>query len=353
MNSFFAKITLTILTINLCVVCCLKCGTPHQLTNKIHPIITQISKHLANSTQKSFIHTLKMKKPKTKPPPLEEQTIEDSPERLIQESSLESPTIAFLSKHLANSTQKSFIHILKMKKPKTKLLLLEKQQLPEQKLSELSVKETKSRQESQTYQSPFNHIPDTGKEEVACSEFFKLNDINKCCNGRNDSCYMVYYDTKCYCDMFCIEKQKTHNDCCPDAPQVCLNDLKDHSTNEYLEGDDLFLNDKEKRRDNEMSTTTHPYPSHSYSTEKMKMNDMNDTPFIQYKHGDESNKLNVGRCDEFLKLNSLASCCSNRNDECYMYHYDTKCYCDEFCNRRPNSSDCCEDGFQTCTFKSS
>ncbi len=55
MNSFFAKITLTILTINLCVVCCLKCGTPHQLTNKIHPIITQISKHLANSTQKSFI----------------------------------------------------------------------------------------------------------------------------------------------------------------------------------------------------------------------------------------------------------------------------------------------------------
>ena len=58
-----------------------------------------------------------------------------------------------------------------------------------------------------------------------------------------------------------------------------------------------------------------------------------------------------GTCAEFKKLNNLtSSCCPDgRDDECYMTHYDTRCYCDTFCNRVNDNSDCCPDASQVCT----
>ncbi len=63
-------------------------------------------------------------------------------------------------------------------------------------------------------------------------------------------------------------------------------------------------------------------------------------------HGDQTNPNQNGTCREFLRLNSLNACCANRRDECYMYHFDTRCYCDNFCERP--QSDCCHDAMSTC-----
>ena len=68
--------------------------------------------------------------------------------------------------------------------------------------------------------------------------------------------------------------------------------------------------------------------------------------FVGYLHGDKDNELYGGSCAEFLKLNDLSQCCAEKEDECYLIHYDTRCYCDAFCNR-PNS-DCCPDALTVC-----
>lgn len=65
------------------------------------------------------------------------------------------------------------------------------------------------------------------------------------------------------------------------------------------------------------------------------------------KHGtEEGNGRFGGTCKEFLELNSLQQCCNNREDDCYMIHYDTRCYCDLFCDRP--RSDCCPDAGRVC-----
>lgn len=40
-------------------------------------------------------------------------------------------------------------------------------------------------------------------------------------------------------------------------------------------------------------------------------------------------------------------CCDNRQDECTAPILDTKCYCDEFCDRGENN-DCCPDFWTVC-----
>jgi hypothetical protein len=69
-----------------------------------------------------------------------------------------------------------------------------------------------------------------------------------------------------------------------------------------------------------------------------------------FKHGTKSNELNGGTCKEFLELNSMQKCCTSRDDDCFMIHYDTRCYCDMFCDRSkfPDNSDCCPDSAETC-----
>ncbi len=51
----------------------------------------------------------------------------------------------------------------------------------------------------------------------------------------------------------------------------------------------------------------------------------------------DSTSLN-GRCTDFLSLNNLFQLCQGRNDQCYMNHFTTRCYCDTFC-----TFDCCQD----------
>lgn len=41
----------------------------------------------------------------------------------------------------------------------------------------------------------------------------------QCCPGRNDECTVPFFDTLCYCDIFC---NRTLSDCCPDFLAVCF-----------------------------------------------------------------------------------------------------------------------------------
>ena len=70
-----------------------------------------------------------------------------------------------------------------------------------------------------------------------------------------------------------------------------------------------------------------------------------------FKHGTQRHEIDGGSCLDFLKLNGLDKCCSERDDDCYMVHYDTRCYCDIFCDRNQiqDHSDCCPDAFETCS----
>lgn len=69
-----------------------------------------------------------------------------------------------------------------------------------------------------------------------------------------------------------------------------------------------------------------------------------------FKHGSKRNELDGGSCREFLDINERQQCCANRDDDCYMIHYDTRCYCDVFCDRSkfPDNSDCCPDAYYVC-----
>ena len=64
------------------------------------------------------------------------------------------------------------------------------------------------------------------------------------------------------------------------------------------------------------------------------------------KHGNRRNEESGGTCTEFLQLNGINQCCAARQDDCYMIHFDTRCYCDVFCDRK--ESDCCPDAIRTC-----
>ena len=70
-----------------------------------------------------------------------------------------------------------------------------------------------------------------------------------------------------------------------------------------------------------------------------------------FKHGSRQNEVSGGTCNEFLRINSLNKCCNQRDDDCYMIHYDTRCYCDVFCDRSrlQDNSDCCDDAVSTCS----
>lgn len=70
-----------------------------------------------------------------------------------------------------------------------------------------------------------------------------------------------------------------------------------------------------------------------------------------FRHGARHNEANGGTCSEFLTINGLGQCCAHRDDDCYMIHYDTRCYCDVFCDRHrvPDNSDCCPDAVETCS----
>ena len=70
-----------------------------------------------------------------------------------------------------------------------------------------------------------------------------------------------------------------------------------------------------------------------------------------FRHGSQENEIDGGTCAEFVQINRMNTCCLERDDECYMIHYDTRCYCDIFCNRDSmnDHSDCCPDAKEVCT----
>ena len=64
------------------------------------------------------------------------------------------------------------------------------------------------------------------------------------------------------------------------------------------------------------------------------------------KHGEKKNRKYGGLCTEFLKINNRTKCCNERDDECYMIHYESICYCDISCHNSTN--DCCPDMKTAC-----
>ncbi len=76
-----------------------------------------------------------------------------------------------------------------------------------------------------------------------------------------------------------------------------------------------------------------------------QMYTQNKRTIARFKHGDPSNLKKGGSCSQFKLINSLNRCCHSRNDECYMVHYDSRCYCDTFCAKEVNKNvtDCCPD----------
>lgn len=69
------------------------------------------------------------------------------------------------------------------------------------------------------------------------------------------------------------------------------------------------------------------------------------------RHGSQKNEIDGGTCAEFKRLNAMDKCCEVRDDDCYMIHYDTRCYCDVFCDRdmMNDHSDCCPDAANVCS----
>ena len=74
--------------------------------------------------------------------------------------------------------------------------------------------------------------------------------------------------------------------------------------------------------------------------------DNTDFPKDGYNHGDDKNTQNGGTCEEFLKLNRLSKCCDGSEEDCYMIHFDSRCYCGTECNRQ--SRGCCPDALNVC-----
>lgn len=44
----------------------------------------------------------------------------------------------------------------------------------------------------------------------------------------------------------------------------------------------------------------------------------------KYYNGDESHRISGGSCREFFRLNVNNNCCSRRDDDCYMIHFQTR-----------------------------
>ena len=69
----------------------------------------------------------------------------------------------------------------------------------------------------------------------------------------------------------------------------------------------------------------------------LELNSLNNA--FEYIHEHEIvHEKYLGKCGDFLQLNNLLTYCQGRDDDCYMSHHKTRCYCDHFC-----TNDCCDD----------
>ena len=171
----------------------------------------------------------------------------------------------------------------------------------------------------------------------SCREFFYLNDILYQCDKRDDDCFINDFDTKCFCDEYCfVRGQSKDNDCCKDV-------------NYYISD----IDKKVYKTNSKKLMPTNYLKSLKYL--KKKISHKNSiTPKIKsfiYKHDSPVTENKAGSCKEFLKINYMTECCLERDDDCYMNHYDSRCYCDKFCDRSYKSdySDCCSDINEVCS----
>ena len=65
-------------------------------------------------------------------------------------------------------------------------------------------------------------------------------------------------------------------------------------------------------------------------------------------HGDHYNELTGGTCAQLKKMNNRSECCGIRDDDCYIIHFDSRCYCDNSCDINPINNDCCSDVVKSC-----
>ena len=59
-----------------------------------------------------------------------------------------------------------------------------------------------------------------------------MNSFDKCCSHRDDDCFIINLEEKCYCDLFCdrsraldqteLNKWSKKFDCCEDAFELCI-----------------------------------------------------------------------------------------------------------------------------------
>ncbi|XP_060868555.1 uncharacterized peptidase C1-like protein F26E4.3 [Metopolophium dirhodum] len=113
-----------------------------------------------------------------------------------------------------------------------------------------------------------------------------------CCSERQEDCYALISNTRCYCDDFCYHNHTVSNDCCPDFMSVCKG-------------------------------VTTPDPP------------IIDKCFYDDLAGDYCAKV---------------GCCAGRNDSvCSAPILGTRCYCDDVCYlNRTGSEDCCPDFMSVC-----
>lgn len=136
----------------------------------------------------------------------------------------------------------------------------------------------------------------------SCKEYLRANKQTTCCPGRDDECYMKSFGTRCYCDEHCYQTKYEHqSDCCPDVIKQGFAICEEHP--------------------------------------------IDDEPQQDMFHGTQINMLRGGTCKEFLEKNKRDFCCETRDDDCYIHHFDTRCYCDDFCDRSHlnEPGDCCPD----------
>ncbi|XP_070586981.1 tubulointerstitial nephritis antigen-like [Erythrolamprus reginae] len=62
-------------------------------------------------------------------------------------------------------------------------------------------------------------VPGLHEQGIRDAEGSYCGQQDACCYGRDDACTVPYFDTLCYCDLFC---NRTISDCCPDFWEYCL-----------------------------------------------------------------------------------------------------------------------------------
>ncbi len=77
-----------------------------------------------------------------------------------------------------------------------------------------------------------------------CAEFFTLNNRTECCTSRDDDCFIINFDSTCYCDIFCYSEFK---DCCSDFEATCNDSFKNQKTEitiQNIDNDSINLGKK-------------------------------------------------------------------------------------------------------------